>query len=831
MNQELENRVNEIILEQNLSAEDALKIAQTEQAEEEVKKKDLTDSDSEPSVGTFTYIGEVEQPEISPLLPPASRRFAISQYEAQVEDANLLVNSEFDKLQKLASEAATPQERADLYSQFVEETGVAIPEENFANLESAIVESQEREAQFQVDYQDAFTKSLEQDDFGAVSTVLEQYGFEEDKISEMENSFKVEQDKRTVTQGQVLEAWKSSYTAEEFQQGLEDVNIPQEEKDLLVEDYNKYLTDLGQGAYYAIFDKSFKLSQEISALESSFAEIDNYEDPEDKALAVYNYNLELRILEAQFKRAKEAEAELVAIAREVPEVKSALAMISLETSRFIESLDASVRDQVKNGKLDKYEAAWLTSDEYKEITEATSGVLLDKDGTPYLKQESKKEAMIEEAKEKYISLKKEEQTQREIEIINRYVPVGDDPDEKKALENAIFRISGNAYDLEQVDGKVGYETPWLTDAVLKFTGALVDFAPTLFRTGQQAQHALDQYTGDLFTDSEERSELLRRQRELKTEAGKTFLNLNALESAREVTTAYENGIMDSFRKGNWEAGIAQAVGMAAESLPITLATMVVSGGVGTVYGYGFASAISAGLEYEEVFQEEWFQNLSPLERSMYIGGVGAAEGLSESIGAGVASRFLKCGSSRAIGQLRNNYLRNRTKSVIGDYVSDAGSEVGVAYAQAGLEFAFNENADLSNLTDEAIEAGITIALVETLFTFAGGKLASKIVKPDGAVVKGGNFLPSSTTVKKGAVITGSEAVGGSTGEATRLFIQGKEMDAMCQEPRWQRLQENSLGPKRCACNWRQRKHKKKEVFPCSSWLQRCQTRYSKVYGL
>ena len=354
MNQELENRVNEIILEQNLSAEDALKIAQTEQAEEEIEETEQVEQgqkkNSNSSAGTFSYIGEVEQPEISPLLPPASRQFAISQYEAQVEDANLLVNSEFDKLQKLASEAATPQERADLYSQFVEETGVAIPEENFANLESAIVESQEREAQFQVDYQDAFTKSLEQDDFGAVSTVLEQYGFEEDKISEMENSFKVEQDKRAVTQGQVLEAWKSSYTAEEFQQGLESVNISQEEKDLLVDDYNKYLTDLGQGAYYAIFDKSFKLSQEISALESSFAEIENYENPKDRDLARYNYNLELRTLEAQFERAKEAEAELVTIAREVPEVKSALAMISLETARFIESLDASVRDQVKNGK-------------------------------------------------------------------------------------------------------------------------------------------------------------------------------------------------------------------------------------------------------------------------------------------------------------------------------------------------------------------------------------------------------------------------------------------------------------------------------------------------
>jgi len=709
MNQELENRVNEIILEQNLSAEAALKIAQAEQAEEEVKKKDLTDSDSEPSVGTFTYIGEVEQPEISPLLPPASREFAISQYEAQVEDANLLVNSEFEKLQKLASEAATPQERADLYSQFVEETGVAIPEENFANLESAIVESQEREAQFQLDYQDAFTKSLEQDDFGAVSTVLEQYGFEEDKISEMENSFKVEQDKRAVTQGQVLEAWKSSYTAEEFQQGLESVNISQEEKDLLVEDYNKYLTDLGQGAYSAIFDKSFKLSQKISALESSYPDV---EDPRNQALAIQNYNQELAILKAQFERAKEAEEELVVIAREVPEVKSALAMISLETSRFIESLDVSVRDQVKNGKLDMYEAAWMTSNEYKEVTESVAGVLTDAYGTPLMDQDSVREARIEEAKENYISLKKEEQTRREVAAINKYVPVGEDPDEKKALENAILRISGNGYDLEKIDGKVGYETPWLTDALLKFTGALADFAPTLFRTGQQAQYAVSQYTGDLFTDSEERSELLEKQRELRTEAGKTFLNLNALESVREVTTAYENGIMDSFRKGNWEAGIAQAVGMAAESLPITLATMVVSGGVGTIAGYGFASAISAGLEYEEVFQEEWFQNLSPLERSIYIGGVGAAEGLSESIGAGVASRFLKGGSSRAIGQLRNNYLRNRTKSVIGDYVSDAGSEVGVAYAQAGLEFAFNENADLSNLTDEAIEAGI-VSLITT----------------------------------------------------------------------------------------------------------------------
>ena len=65
---------------------------------------------------------------------------------------------------------------------------------------------------------------------------------------------------------------------------------------------------------------------------------------------------------------------MVAIAREVPEVKSALAMISLETSRFIESLDASVRIKSKTESLTSTKLPW-TSDEYKEITEATSTVL------------------------------------------------------------------------------------------------------------------------------------------------------------------------------------------------------------------------------------------------------------------------------------------------------------------------------------------------------------------------------------------------------------------------------------------------------------------------
>ena len=49
--------------------------------------------------------------------------------------------------------------------------------------------------------------------------------------------------------------------------------------------------------------------------------------------------------------------------------------------------------------------------------------------------------------------------------------------------------------------------------------------------------------------------------------------------------------------------------MAFEALPITLLRSLVSSRL----EYAFASSISAGAEYEEVLEEEWFNNLSALE--------------------------------------------------------------------------------------------------------------------------------------------------------------------------------------------------------------------------
>ena len=712
MSQEFEEVFNQIQLDNpDITPEEANKQASVQLAEK--KKNELDDqseesTDSQSSDGTFRFVGEVL---------PSDPSFAVT-------GKNLLLNSEFDKLQKLAFEMDSAEDRANLYSQFSEETAVQLPQENFEQIESSIARVKEREDQFNSDFQNAYGEAFEQRDFDVVSSVLEDYDIPQEQIADIREDFFKEQTQRDITQGEVLDSWRTSYSAREFERQISGLDIPDDQRESLVQDYDRYLIDLGEGMYNAIYDRAFELDNKIRTLVSKGQE--QFSDENLQSVAAQNYRYELNSLKFEYQQAQDAANELAIVARDVPEVKPALAMISIERTRFMDSLDDSVKAQVKSNELDMYEAAWLSSDEYDQYQEYIRAA----QNLTAMKESRIKQ--MEDAKDDFIERSKQDQKKREIDIINKYVAKDLEPDEMKALENAIMKISGNAYDLEKKDGKVGFETPALTDAILRGMSSLVDLGPAMFRTGANLRDAVFLGGVSALTSDEDYSRLLDEQREIKTRSRKNLLTFGALEAARDVTTSYEDGIMDSFRNGNIAAGINQSVSMAFEAMPITLATMAVSSAAGVGAGYAFASAISAGMEYEEVFEEEWFKSLSPLERSAYIGGVGAAEGLSESIGAGVASRFLKGGKSKAIGQLRSKYLANRFKGVAGDYITDAGSEVGVVYAQAGLDLAFNEGADLSNLTDEAVESAIVSFIMSGSMQTAGAinSLSSTNTDPD-----------------------------------------------------------------------------------------------------
>jgi len=700
MDQELEQRVNDLVSNTGLTFKEALAKIQAEDAEKKknelLKAQDAAqeDTSSESSGGTFEFIGSPEVPEISPLLPEASRQYRIDIYNQDVSNANALAEKEFIKLKKLAVEESSPERRQDLYNLFIEETGAPIEDSVFAELDLEISAAQKRQADFEAGYNEVLSKSSQEGDFSLMRAYLESYGVEEEKIQEEEKEFRSWSDKERITEGQVLESWKSSYTTEEFVSQISALGLSQEAIAKLEEDYSSYLEHVGQGAYNAVYDLSYNLSEKIRKLtEEGRIEVENSDYIK---VAEQVYEEELALLKDQYADAKEREAEIYKIAKEQPDIKPALAFVAIGRSQFVSELPEEFIDVVRKGDLDMYEAAWLSSQEYSKFQDYIKGA----GGLSGMVDERTEQ--MEEAKEAFIEQLKNEQHQKETERIKQLTSDYDD-DQRIAFENALYRVSGSKYDLNG-DGIIGVETPAIADAIMLFQAAALELPFNIASAGAYLRNLFDEAVdGD--EEDEELAELLERRRANRDKGIRYYLDPGILESTRESLTKYEKGVMDSFRDGQIGNALSQSLNMAAESLPLTLATMAVSAAATPAVGFVFAGAIASGLEYEQIFDKKWFMDLSPWEKSAYVGGIGAAEGLSEALGAGVASRLTKGVRSRAIGEVRKKYIKDQIKATTADYLTDAGSEVSVVYAGAGLDLAFNSEADFSNLTDEAIESG------------------------------------------------------------------------------------------------------------------------------
>lgn len=749
MDQEFEELFNDIQVKTGATPEEAMKQASVQLAEKknnELKQKQEENTASQSSDGAFKFVETPELPltqwqkeniAATPEFEEDIRNTKFSaadqeevdrlnfEYQSDVDRYNSEVTDQLNVLVRQMSEINDDDSRSSLVARFSEETGFQLDDDLRSTVYGEADDLARRKEEFESGYTLAAQEANDSKDFSPLRDFYELNGVPEEDIAEAEKDFVAQATEREITQGRVLDSWAASFSTEEFESSISELNIPDDQRDALVQSFDAYLIKRGEGVYNAIYDRSMKIDSKIKALVAEGPEM--IDDKNLQPIAQSNYDEKLSNLRLEYEQAQELERELSVIAKKTPQLKPALAMISIERTRFIDAfVDDSLKDQVSNNDIDMYEAAWLSSDEYAEYQKYIAGA----EGLSSMKES--RVSQMEEAKDEFIERTKQEQRVREIETINKYVAKDLEPDEMKALENSIRRISGNAYDLEKKDGKVGTESDGLIDALMRGIGAVIDLGPAIYRTGANLRDAVFLGGVSLMTDDADYSRLLDEQREIRTRKRKNVLTAGALEAAREITTHYEDSVMDSFRNGNIEAGLNQSLAMAFEAMPITLATMVVSTAINPFAGYAFASSISAGLEYEEVFEEEWFKNLSALERATYIGGVGATEGLSEAIGAGVASRFLKGGPSRAIGELRSRYLRNRVQSVAADYITDAGSEIGVVYAQAGLDLAFNEQADLSKLTDEAVEAGIVSLMMSGSMQTAGAmnSLSSTSTDPD-----------------------------------------------------------------------------------------------------
>ena len=107
------------------------------------------------------------------------------------------------------------------------------------------------------------------------------------------------------------------------------------------------------------------------------------------------------------------------------------------------------------------------------------------------------------------------------------------------------------------------------------------------------------------------------------------------------------------------------------------------------------------------------------------------------------------------------------------------AERGLARNVQNLRVLFQDEDFYDKARNQAAARGIGIGVIESVFTLAGGAGASKIISSSAktAVVRSSRFIPKASTIKASGVVGASEVVGGMTGEAVGLTIQGKELDA------------------------------------------------------
>tara|TARA_R100000900_G_scaffold127968_1_gene103634 strand:- start:370 stop:7308 length:6939 start_codon:yes stop_codon:yes gene_type:complete len=96
-----------------------------------------------------------------------------------------------------------------------------------------------------------------------------------------------------------------------------------------------------------------------------------------------------------------------------------------------------------------------------------------------------------------------------------------------------------------------------------------------------------------------------------------------------------------------------------------------------------------------------------------------------------------------------------------------------------LRVLFRDEEFYDKARNQAVARGVAIGVIESVFTVAGGKGATAIIRsaPKTTVVRGSRIIPKASTIKASGVVGVSEVAGGMTGEAVGLKIQGKELDA------------------------------------------------------
>lgn len=421
MNQEFEQRVNQIILEQNVLPSEAAEIAQKQLADEEVKKKENGDesTDSDSSDGTFEYIDkpqfpltqwQKEQLEATPEWEEdiLNTRFTAkdqeeadalnAEYQLDVERYNQERQRELGKLVNNLSFVSDEEERGTMVNSFTSQTGFELNDDDIPGLYSSADKMAQRRKEHDEDREKATKEAESSGDFGPMRDFYELYGYDSEAIKEASRVWSNNQ--------AISDAWMFSLTTEEFNNKMDALGLPQDASDKIKDEFaqvyvsrgNDYLSNSGargrdirvkiedsQARLKEIekeLDDSFGAFLEIRETVGSFWTDLTYDWAERRGInmAVFSQEeralfqeyrlleIELENLIDQRKNFRANSNEMRKMLRMHPELSVVLPYLSVRRQKYLEGLPKDILNKYYDGKITFNEAisAGAKIDYYKE---------------------------------------------------------------------------------------------------------------------------------------------------------------------------------------------------------------------------------------------------------------------------------------------------------------------------------------------------------------------------------------------------------------------------------------------------------------------------------
>ena len=210
-------------------------------------------------------------------------------------------------------------------------------------------------------------------------------------------------------------------------------------------------------------------------------------------------------------------------------------------------------------------------------------------------------------------------------------------------------------------------------------------------------------------------------------ADPTMATISAFEANKRSQAFKENmyqadkGFLEAISDGDYAEAATIGLETTARSLPL-MALSAVTGG-GGLGGYASLAAISGAQSYNEAVSEDWFQELSPIERAGYASAMGSLEAIGESVGGKILKSAAKDFATGLVGkeafektakEFISGYLKSTgysmSEEALAEFVTGFGQSITQQAAQNGIDAV-----DYAQVLKDALESA-------SLGAFGGGTI-------------------------------------------------------------------------------------------------------------